>query len=443
MARGLLDSPPRQPPRSNANGHRPAGKLQRNGAVADAPASDGTRDLASTADDETQTPPPPPASDETDTLSALCHRLSQAHANPSLHVTPSHILELKSTPIPRPSPTQVLLHVRATGICGSDLHLWHRGSIGPLVVDRPCVLGHEAAGVVVAAGSAVRHLAVGDRVAVEPGVPCESCWLCRAGRYNLCEAVAFAGVCPAAGTARRFAAHEARFCHRLPASVTFAQGALLEPLSVVLHALGQCTGVGIGRPLLVCGAGPIGLIALKAARASGAWPLVVTDVEEGRLEFARRFVPGVLVYRVDATGGIGPEGCAEEIRGLFGVRPKEAAASSGAAEDEYRAPATVLECTGVESSVATAAYCCRRGGEVLVVGVGRSVMDNLPFMHLSLAEVGFLPPSPSLVSMSSHLHHPSRPVPCLPPPPRTRLALLGPRATDTLLPRNTDRPEIH
>ncbi|KIW97854.1 uncharacterized protein Z519_01438 [Cladophialophora bantiana CBS 173.52] len=308
-----------------------------------------------------------------------------AYKNPSLFVTSNHSIHLEETSIPKPRPTEVLIHVRATGICGSDLHLWHRGAIGPLVVNHSHILGHEASGVVLEVGSSVTHLTPGDRVAIEPQVPCQTCFLCTSGKYNLCEKVAFSGVCHN-GTIRRFLTHEARYCHILPESMTFAQGALLEPLSVVLHAIRRCKGsVGIGQPVLICGAGPIGLMALAAARASGAWPLVITDVEESRLDFARQFVPGCQTYLVRISKS--PLQASEEIRLLFGCAGGRDVEKGVPDVREYQAPTTVLECTGVESSVVTAAYSCRRAGVIMVVGVGQSVMNNLPFMHLSLAEI--------------------------------------------------------
>lgn len=309
----------------------------------------------------------------------------KCYQNPSLYVTPRHTIELRETAIPTPTATQVLIHVRASGVCGSDLHLWHRGAIGPLTVDCDNILGHEASGVVLAVGSAVTNLRPGDKVAIEPGVPCHQCFLCSSGKYNLCESVAFAGV-KHAGTIRRFMVHEARYCHKMPETMSFSQGALLEPLSVILYAIRQCNGsIGIGKPTLICGAGPIGLIALAAAKASGAWPLVITDVEESRLAFAQRFAPGVQAYQVqqDKTS----LESAEEIRQLFGCGAGRDVGKGTSAENEYDAPSTVLECTGIESSVITAAYSCRRAGLVMVVGVGRSIMNNLPFMHLSLAEI--------------------------------------------------------
>lgn len=331
-------------------------------------------------------------------IESIIQRLSE-YGNPSLYVTPEHTIELRETEVPVPSATQALIHVRCTGICGSDMHLWHKGAIGPLVVDRPCILGHEPAGVVMAVGSAVTNLKPGDRVAIEPGVSCNNCSMCRSGRYNLCAEVEFAGVCPCAGTLRRFTTHESRYCHRIPDSMTFAQAALLEPLSVILHAINQCNGsIGIGKPLLVCGAGPIGLIALACARASGAYPLILTDIDAGRLQFAREWMPEVQTYLIDVSQKKSPEVLGAEIRQLFGCRPetpqvgvnghqKLSSASASTDDPDYPAPATVLECTGVASSIATAAHVCRRGGTVMVVGVGASYIDNLPFMHLSLREI--------------------------------------------------------
>jgi L-iditol 2-dehydrogenase len=207
------------------------------------------------------------------------------------------------------------------------------------------------------------------------------------GRYNLCEDVRFAGVYPYHGTIQRYKNHPAKWCHKLPDNVSYAEDALLEPLSVVMHGI-KSAGLSLGRGAVICGAGPIGLIALAAASASGAHPLVITDLEPKRLNFAKGFVPTAITYQVDRT--LDAHGNAKEIRNLFDV-------DGGG---EYGAPETVLECTGVESSVATAAYTARRGGTVMVIGVGREIMNNLPFMHLSLAEVRLLPFS--LFSSSYH-----------------------------------------
>ncbi|KAK1149075.1 hypothetical protein N8T08_007753 [Aspergillus melleus] len=297
--------------------------------------------------------------------------LTTALPNPSLQVTADHNIKLVEAPVYAPQRDQVLLQIKATGICGSDLHFWKSGRIGQLVFEDDCIIGHEAAGVVLKCGEGVNNLQPGDRVAVEPGVPCENCFLCDDGRYNLCEDVQFAGVYPYAGTIQRYKVHPAKWLHKLPENVTYEEGALLEPLSVVMRGM-QVARLQLGRGAVICGAGPIGLIALAAARASGAHPIVITDLDAGRLDFAKRFVPSCITYQVDRS--MDAEGNAKGIRALFGSQ-------------EYFAPETILECTGVESSVCTALYTARRGGAVVVIGVGKSVMNNLPFMHISMAEI--------------------------------------------------------
>ncbi|KAF4126083.1 L-iditol 2-dehydrogenase [Geosmithia morbida] len=291
--------------------------------------------------------------------------------NPSLQVTADHKLKAVEAPVYAPGPGDVLLHIKSTGICGSDVHFWKAGKIGTLVFEGDCIIGHEAAGVVIRCGEGVTDLRPGDRVAIEPGVPCGECFLCLEGRYNLCQDVQFSGVYPYAGTLQRYKVHPAKWLHKLPDNISFAEGALLEPLSVVLHGINSAR-LTLGTPVLICGAGPIGLLALAGARASGAHPIVITDIEPSRLEFARKVVPECKTYRVDASKSA--EDNAGAIKSLFG-------------ETDYVMPRVALECTGVEFSICTAAFTVRRGGVLMVVGVGKSIVNNLPFMHLSLAEI--------------------------------------------------------
>lgn len=135
----------------------------------------------------------------------------------------------------------------------------------------------------------------------------------------------------------------------------------------------RAAGLSLGRGVVICGAGPIGLITLAAARASGAYPLVITDLEASRLNFAQEFVPDCTPYLVNTALDVQEN--AKAIRALFGT-------------EEYLAPDTILECTGAESSMCTAIYTVRRGGKIVAIGVGKDVMNNLPFMHLSLSEAG-------------------------------------------------------
>ncbi|CAK7207478.1 hypothetical protein SEUCBS139899_010288 [Sporothrix eucalyptigena] len=304
--------------------------------------------------------------------------LKTSHPNPSLQVTADHRIKMQDAPVREPGPGEALIHIKTTGICGSDIHFWKTGRIGSLVVEGDLILGHEAAGIVLRCGPGVTHLAPGDRVAVEPGVPCGSCFVCTEGRYNLCADVHFTGVYPYAGTLQRYTVHPARWLHRIPDTVSFAEAALLEPLSVVLHGV-ETARFALGRPVLVCGAGPIGLIAAAAARASGAHPVVITDIEPRRLAFAENYVPHCRTYRVNPA--LKHEEQARNILALFGVNTQDDPRS------EANAPRSILECTGIESSVITACFVARRGGAVTVIGVGKPTMNNLPFMHISLAEI--------------------------------------------------------
>lgn len=139
-----------------------------------------------------------------------------------------------------------------------------------------------------------------------------------------------------------------------------------------MHSL-NISHISLGKGVIICGAGPIGLIALAACRASGAHPLLITDLESKRLDFAKKYAPTCQTYQIDKS--LGPVENAKCVREIF---------CSGS---EYYAPDNVLECTGVESSIATASFIARRGGSVTVIGVGRSIIHNLPFMHLSMGEV--------------------------------------------------------
>jgi len=291
--------------------------------------------------------------------------------NPALHTDEHHKIYMKESPPLRPTENDCIIHVRANGICGSDLHFWHAGAIGELEVDQPHCLGHEGAGEIVWTGSAVKNFQIGDRVAIEPGVPCEKCYNCSVGEYNLCADVKFSGVPPHTGSIRRYHCHDSRYLHKLPDSLSFTDGALLEPLSVVAHAF-ERSHCRLGEPVLIAGAGPIGLIALAAAKASGAFPIVITDVDAARLRFAKAFVKECSTLQVPMDKS-----------------PEEVAAMI---EKEFRdvlspPPRVSYECTGIASSVHTVLYATQRGGEIMIIGVGKKIMDGVPFMHASMAEV--------------------------------------------------------
>ncbi|KAE8148206.1 L-arabinitol 4-dehydrogenase [Aspergillus avenaceus] len=269
---------------------------------------------------------------------------------------------------------EVTVQVRSTGICGSDVHFWHAGCIGPMIVTGDHILGHESAGQVIAVASDVTHIKPGDRVAIEPNIPCHACEPCLTGRYNGCEKVLFLSTPPVDGLLRRYVNHPAVWCHKI-GNMSYEDGALLEPLSVSLAAI-ERSGLRLGDPVLVTGAGPIGLITLLSARAAGATPIVITDIDEGRLAFAKSLVPDVLTYKVQTN--LSAEDNATAIIDVFNN-------GQGSAPDALK-PKLALECTGVESSVASAIWSVKFGGKVFVIGVGKNEM-KIPFMRLSTQEI--------------------------------------------------------
>lgn len=187
--------------------------------------------------------------------------------------------------IPAPKDNEVLVKLEYVGICGSDMHYYETGAIGDYVVDPPFVLGHEPGGTVVEVGSAVSHLKVGDRVALEPGKTCGHCEFCRKGEYNLCPDVVFFATPPVDGVFQEYVAHEADLCFKLPENVSTLEGALIEPLAVGFHAANQ-GNAHAGQTAVVMGAGCIGLVTMMALKAEGVSKVYVVDIMEKRLEKA-------------------------------------------------------------------------------------------------------------------------------------------------------------
>ncbi|GAA3054034.1 MULTISPECIES: NAD(P)-dependent alcohol dehydrogenase [Actinomycetes] len=194
-------------------------------------------------------------------------------------------ITVEERPVPLPNPGDVLVRVTAVGICGSDVHYYREGRIGPFVVEEPLVLGHESAGVVAAVGDGVDASRIGERVSVEPQRIDWSSTQARAGRYNLDPQVQFFATPPVDGAFAEYVTIPAMFAHRLPEGISDEAGALLEPLSVAVAAA-QKSRLGVGDHVLVTGAGPIGLILTQVARALGAAEVTVTDVSPERLSLA-------------------------------------------------------------------------------------------------------------------------------------------------------------
>ncbi len=182
-------------------------------------------------------------------------------------------------------PRDVRIKLHTVGICGSDVHYYTHGKVGPFEVTEPMILGHEAAGTVIEVGSDVQHLAVGDRVCMEPGIPDPTSKAARLGMYNIDPAVRFWATPPVHGVLRPTCVHPADFTFKLPDNVSFAEGAMVEPLAVGVHAATKAR-VKPGDVAVVLGAGPIGLVTALSALAAGCARVFVTDLAEKKLEIA-------------------------------------------------------------------------------------------------------------------------------------------------------------
>lgn len=249
--------------------------------------------------------------------------------------TPGTWSVTEDVPVPEPQPGEALVQVKAVGICGSDLHIL-AGEFPP--TPYPITPGHEFAGVVTALGPGTADLAVGDRVAVDPSLFCGRCRYCRAGRGNLCVDWGAIGD-TVNGAFAEYVAVPAENAYRIPDALSFAGGALVEPMSCVVHGLRRLS-MPVGAELLIVGGGTIGLSLLQAARAAGAVAIDVVDTDPSRLERARQ---------------LGAHDVATDAAKLLTRRRRGY---------EY-----VIEATGVPAACQSALDTLDRGGTLLIFGV--------------------------------------------------------------------------
>lgn len=279
-----------------------------------------------------------------------------------LHGVKDLRLDQVSAPQGPAGPDDILIAMRSVGLCGSDVHYWQEGRIGSFVVREPMILGHECSGEIIDVGENVSHLAVGDRVAIEPGIPCRTCSYCVTGRYNLCVNMRFFATPPDDGALAQYVSHPAALSFKLPENMTFEEAAMLEPFSVGLHAVRRGE-VGPGKSVLILGAGPVGLLCMLAAQAAGATQIHIADIKEERLKKAEE-LGGFVTHRADdpsiaeqlraATGGLGPE--------------------------------IVLECSGAPPAVRQSVELARPGATVVWVGVGPASFE-FPTLTVGLKEL--------------------------------------------------------
>ncbi|EAA36300.3 sorbitol dehydrogenase [Neurospora crassa OR74A] len=354
-------------------------------------------------------------------------------------------LSVESRPLPTLSPTDVLISIKSTGLCGSDLHYYTHFRNGDIQVHEPLTLGHESSGIITAIGSpsvsSEYGLNVGDRVALEVGQPCEACELCcppgtgpignysgghgeesggkggesttTTSRYNICRAMRFRSSAKgwpqfphAQGTLQEVVAHPAKWCHKLPESVDYTLGALAEPLAVAMHAAGRAgipscvphssssmtSSRGAARvKVLVFGAGAVGLLCAAVCKSitKGDAIVVIADIQADRVKFAveNGFADAAVVVPISDKR---PETIEEKLEYAKSVaeRVKGAELVKGLGGQVGEVNVT-FECTGVESCLQSSIYATAPGGKIMIIGMGNPI-QTLPISAASLKEVDLL-----------------------------------------------------
>ncbi|KYN78918.1 alcohol dehydrogenase [Clostridium sporogenes] len=263
-------------------------------------------------------------------------------------------IKLEERQIPKVKEDEVLVKLEYVGICGSDLHYYETGAIGDFVVEPPFVLGHEPGGTVVEVGKNVKHLKVGDRVALEPGKTCGHCEFCKTGRYNLCPDVVFFATPPVDGVFQEYVSHEADLCFKLPDNVSTMEGALIEPLAVGFHAAMQGNAKA-GQTAVVMGSGCIGLVTMMALKAMGVSKVYVVDIMRKRLQKA-------LELGADGVINGSTTNVVEEIMKLTDGKGCDLA----------------IETAGTQVTTVQAMHMTKKGATIVLVGYSKSGEMNLP-----------------------------------------------------------------
>ncbi len=254
-------------------------------------------------------------------------------------------LRLERLPRPTPKPGEVLLKVASVGTCGSDVHYYLEGGIGDQLVTDPIIMGHEFSAQVAELGPGVEGLEIGQLVAVEPAISCGECESCQHGHPNLCPNVRFCGTPPINGVFAEYTVMPAENCFPLPDGFSAAEGAMLEPLGIAIHAV-DLSHIKPGQTIAVLGAGPVGLLTAAVAKAAGASLIYVTDPLAHRRQFALNYVADVALNPNEVD-------VATEIKKLTGGRGVDIA----------------FEAAGAPETPDQAADVARPGGKVIIIGI--------------------------------------------------------------------------
>jgi L-iditol 2-dehydrogenase len=267
---------------------------------------------------------------------------------------------------PKPSVDEALVRIKSVGVCGSDVHYYRHGRIGPFIVKEPLILGHECAGEVVEVGREVIHLKVGEKVVIEPGVPCRRCWYCRNGRYNKCPHIKFMATPPYDGALVEYVAWPADYLFKIPDSMSFQEGALVEPFAVGLSAARR-SGLYPSASVAILGAGPIGLATLEAVKALGASQIIVVDVIASRLALAQQMGASHVVNAKE-------ENLSEKLKQLT----------------DGEGTHFVFETAGTATTFRQTVEVVREGGFVVLVGLPPDLEISMPVVDAIIKEINFI-----------------------------------------------------
>ena len=256
-------------------------------------------------------------------------------------MTAPGVIEFRETPRPIAAEGQVLVRIMRIGICGSDIHVYH----GKHPFTRyPVTQGHEVSGRIEAVGSGVEGLSVGQKVTIEPQVCCGHCYPCTHGKYNLCEELKVMGF-QTTGTASEYFAVDAAKVTPLPETMSYDEGAMIEPLAVTVHAAKRFPELK-GARVAILGCGPIGILLMQSCKALGAASVLVTDVSDYRLSVARS-------VGADYAGNTGETDMEQALRDAFGSDKAD----------------VIYDCAGSDITMGQAIRCARKGSTIVRVAV--------------------------------------------------------------------------
>lgn len=272
-------------------------------------------------------------------------------------------IEILEDDIPVIGNNQVLIKMKHVGICGSDLHFYEHGRVGDFVVQYPFVLGHEGGGEVVRVGRDVTSLKEGDRVAMEPGIPCGKCEFCKAGKYNLCPEVKFWAAPPVKGCLSEYVAYPEEMCFPVADNMGTMEAAMIEPLAVGMHAVAQ-SGYKMGDTAVILGSGCIGLCTLLALQTAGVRNTILVDMVDSRLKQAKN----------------------------LGARHTVNAAKADVKEEVFRitngmGADLVFETAGAKPTTQTSVGLAKRGGTITIVGMAPDASVEFNFGTLIFNEI--------------------------------------------------------